>query len=159
MLVPHKRYECNKCGSVVSGNLLKESKIDINTDAKCPFCREESAIYNIACTNKLIGVFDHFNSTSWGNIADAVFVEDNGITYPRLVVRLRYGYMCHWNLDKSRLPYGFRIASPFKSRYKAKPVEFMYELKKSAAMNDVDIMDEIDKAIKALHKWITRFLI
>jgi len=92
MLVPITRYECNKSGSVISADMLNDYKRD-GKDIICPFCYMTSNVYDVNCSHRLIGIFDHFNSTIWGNIADAVFIEDNGITNPRLVIRLRYDYL------------------------------------------------------------------
>jgi len=149
------RYECNKCGAVVSAGMLAHCKWDIDKNKNCPFCNGVPTIYNIDCRNRLIGIFDHFNSTSHGQLAEAVFVEDNGITNPRLVVRLRCDFI-HGN-GNLRLPYGFVITG-HGTRDIMSPIEFMYEIKRKTDSQVGDLMDETHQAVRKLHAWIAKYL-
>jgi hypothetical protein len=158
MLKEKLRYECDKCGSVVSADMLKDCKINIAEDVICRFCHENPKIYDKACRHRLIGIYDHLNSTSWGHIAETVFIEDNGITNPRLVVRLRYDYLWDWHWKEGQLPHGFIVTGSCRKRSKSKPVEFMYEIKRSARRSNGALMNEARRAILALHEWIDKFL-
>jgi hypothetical protein len=104
--------QCSICGAVFSVDkwheLVQKGLTDVY-DSICPCCNGKSAAYN---GEKLRKIFDGCNNA--GRYAEMVFIHDNKLSYPCLIVRLCDHYLrpLEWWRKEGGLPDEFAVTIP-----------------------------------------------
>jgi hypothetical protein len=141
-------YDCKVCEAILS----KQSAVQIlggKQKAECPFCHEKK-MFSTPYPITFRKIFDDLNNNPRGGTVDALFVECNGVTNPRLVLRFRDDYF-HELLDTGwndlAYPIGFEIVrtrSPVTMKEFC-PVELIYYF-------DIDVVNDKDEFSNAVNE-------
>ena len=146
-------YVCCICGAVISEKTAHKKGFG----EKCPFCHEDSESLTFPKCYKLKIVFDDITNIPTKDYGvDAVFVEDNGVSNPRMVVRFDDHYLNDWNSLKH--PDNFQLVSTLDETHQTRPIELIRYFDVSVTKTDKTYLETIDGAADKLIEWVRESL-
>ena len=148
-------HQCDMCAAVVSDDVI-QSRIANNLDYNCPICHEYGEEILKVDKKALTQVYSALTNIKDREFkVDAVFVDYNGVSNPRIVVRFADHYFNDWRSLK--LPRGFKLEVARPDGQFPRPVELVYKLDFNTTPDSKQLYAEIDFVINDLLEWIKRF--
>jgi DNA-binding XRE family transcriptional regulator len=143
---------CVLCGSKYGMSIIKrlESATD-NADSVCPICRgRRSALYNAETAECLTEINLAFCFNADFNVpVEAIYIDDNGIGNPRLVIRFADNYFIN-----RKTPHGFIIEQTRPDSPCPCPVEMVKSFDVTLRKHKVEFLKELRDVVRYVQDWL-----